>query len=168
MWWNRSGSGDKNFCTPFSSDHVPVNIPCPILGDPVDLLSRPSPSAELGPRQRQNERLVWWPRQSELTLSEQPLLGGRRKRHWDSQALCGPCQPPSKSCSRCPNLSLDYRGQRTHWSMQDTSLHRFPFMTIPFSHSDPTPGQLQPQNPRALPVSGEPADGPTNTHLQIS
>lgn len=60
MQWNRSGSGDKNFCARFSSGHVPVNIPCPVLGGPVDLLSRPPPCAELGHRQRQNER---WPRE---------------------------------------------------------------------------------------------------------
>lgn len=50
----------QDFLHTFSSGHVPVHIPCPILGDPVDLLSRPPPSAELGCRQRQNER---WPRQ---------------------------------------------------------------------------------------------------------
>lgn len=104
--------------------------------------------------------------QSELALSEQPLLGGRR--HWVSQALCGPSQLPSKSCSPHPNLSLDFTSQSSHWSIQDTSLHRFPFMTIPFSHSDPTPGQLQQCNPWGLTVSGQSTYGPTTTHLQTS
>lgn len=174
MQRNRSGSGDKNFCTPFSSARVPANIPCPVVGGPMDLLSRPPPSAELGHRQRRNGRLHMVAKaapqdtQSELALSEQHLLGGRRKRHWVSQAFSGPCQPPSKSCSLCPNFSLDCRSQRSHWSIQDTALHSFPFMTTPFSHSDPTPGQLQLHNPRGLPVRGQPAGGPTNTHLQTS
>lgn len=125
-------------------------IPCLILGDTQDLMSRPPPGAELGHRQRQNERSYMAAKaapqdtQTELALSVQPLIGRRRKRHWVSQGLYGPCQPPSKSCSHSPNLSLDFRSQRCHWSIQHCSpqIPLYDNPTIPFRphpRAAPTP-----------------------------
>lgn len=91
MQWNRR----QDFCTPFSSGHIPANIPCPVLGDPVD--SSPGLLPVLGWAEAEAEweaaKAAPQDIQSELALSEQSLLGGRRKRHWVSTALCGPWQP---------------------------------------------------------------------------
>lgn len=92
MQWNRR----QDFCTPFSSGHIPANIPCPVLGDPVD--SSPGLLPVLGWAEAEAEweaaKAAPQDIQSELALSKQSLLGGRRKRHWVSTALCGPWQPP--------------------------------------------------------------------------